>query len=310
MSLSELSNEARQTKACDQSVTSQQVSAMFWSLQSSLTARERATIINLLERKRIGDLFDHPTADDAIWEELSRKALRRNQDHLAPDPSEVITILEWTTQYGKRLTPGAPLALHVQRQTPRFRQPSVAIIGSRHPTFAARRSAYSIAHSLARKGCFIWSGAAIGTDTVALYGALEGGRKTHTHHPDSIAAGAVLGGGLNVLYPPSNKMLFADHRLALLSESAPNVRAQPWHFPKRNFVIAWLADYVLVIEAKRNSGSLITAQEAAGLGKGVGALVWPENHTSAAGNSELLELGADPIESEDDVLRALAAAHL
>lgn len=286
-------------------VTDHQLSAMFWSLQNGLTSRERRAVIHVLERMRRGEQLTDQSSDDVLWEDLCRRALRRNQHQAPPDPTEVISILEWTSCYGKCLTAGAPLALHVRRPSPRFASRSVAIIGARHPTFAARREAFHIAKELTRQGFFIWSGAAIGIDTVALSGALDAQRTeaTGTAYP---MAGAVVGGGLHHPYPPSNRLLFTSHHLALLSESAPEVRARPWHFPQRNFVIAWLADYVLVVEAKQNSGSLITAHEAASLGKGVGAWIWPEAHSQAAGNRELIELGADPIRSTADILRAFA----
>lgn len=283
-----------------------QLSATFWSLQNGLTSRERRAIISMLERSARGDHdADHNRSDASVWEDLCRRAFSRNQNQVSPDPAEVINILEWTSLYGKRLTPGAPLALHVRHPSPAFARRSVAIIGARHPSFAARREAFHIAKALTRHGLFIWSGAAIGIDTVALSGALDESkaRSTGSGYP---LAGAVLGGGLAHPYPPSNRHLFASQQLALLSESAPDVKARPWHFPQRNFIIAWLADYVLVVEAKQNSGSLITAHEAASLGKGVGAWVWPEEHSHSAGNRELIELGADPIRSASDILEALA----
>ncbi len=271
-----------QSKATQPTLTN----TLLWRLQLGLTQREKRLLQDQL-------LFQAPAASQNL---LIERGLSRCSHATLPADTEIISQPEWISKHGKLPVLGCPLALQVCRPAPSFTQKSIAIVGSRHPTFAGRQRCAKLARDLAKLGFFVWSGAAIGIDTVALRAALS----------ESVAAGAVVGGGLACPHPASNRSLFSHPQLCLVSQFATHERARPFHFPQRNFTLAWLADYVLVVEAQENSGSLITAHHGAALGKGVGALSWPEGHPLRSGTEELISLGADPIQDTTSLLRHLA----
>jgi DNA processing protein len=138
------------------------------------------------------------------------------------------------------------------------------------------------------------SGLALGIDAAAHEGALDAGQPT----------AAVLGCGADVAYPPRNRALHGrvrEHGL-VVSEYPAGTEPAPWRFPARNRLIAALADVVLVVEARRRSGALITADHALDLGRDVLAVPgWP-GFEGAAGVNALLKAGAGLIEDEADLL--------
>lgn len=193
----------------------------------------------------------------------------------------------------------APDALYVRGTLPPAATHSVAIVGTRRATAYGLDLARSMARSLAAHGIWIVSGFALGIDTAAHEGALDAtaGRTL-----------AVLGTGVDVPYPASNARL--RRRVpecgALLSEYEPGRRAARFHFPRRNRLIAALADLVLVIEAPERSGALITATYAAQMGRAVLAVPGHVRRTTQAGCHALIQRGqADLCIDVDDVLTAL-----
>ncbi len=192
--------------------------------------------------------------------------------------------------------PDAPPLLFVRgslRETDRL---GVGIVGSRHATPYGRATSERLARELSGHGLTILSGGAVGIDTAAHRGALAGGRTI-----------AVLGCGLDVDYPRENRALFEQIVAsgALLTEYPLGAQPEAWRFPNRNRLISGLSLGVLVVEAPRQSGALITAARALEQGRPV--LVVPGNidRPSAEGSNELLKDGASPITGVEDVLRAL-----
>jgi DNA processing protein len=176
--------------------------------------------------------------------------------------------------------------------------PRVAIVGSRHPTYYGRSQAHYFAQTLASAGVTILSGAAIGIDTIVNSTALASGNTV-----------AVLGSGLNMPYPRSNKKLIEQlgsrKNSLVLSELDPYEPPARWNFPRRNRIIAALSHFVLVIEAIPASGSLITAGFAAEIGVDVGALPGPVNSVSSSGCNLLIKEGAFCIEKPEEILERL-----
>ena len=172
---------------------------------------------------------------------------------------------------------------------------AVAIVGARAASRASMERAHRLARELAEQGFTIVSGGAIGVDAAAHRGALAS-EKGHTI--------AVLGSGLEELYPVRNVSLFgsivASGRGALVSPFLPCEQPLRWHFPKRNRLIAAMADAVLVVEAAARSGALGTASEARALGRRVLAL------PGSPGCDGLVAAGAYPVETTEEVLGALA----
>ncbi len=175
--------------------------------------------------------------------------------------------------------------------------PAVAIVGSRAASPYALSVAGQLAGDLAASGLAIVSGLARGVDSAAHRGALGAGGVTV----------AVLGSGVDVIYPPEHAPLAKaiDRDGAVVSELVPGTEPQPWLFPRRNRIISGLSRAVVVIEAGEKSGSLITARCALDQGRDV--LAVPGNVLSGRnrGAHTLLRDGATIVESADDILEEL-----
>jgi DNA processing protein len=174
---------------------------------------------------------------------------------------------------------------------------AVAIIGARAASPEGLAAAYEIAFDLARAGVVVISGLARGVDSSAHQGALDGGGKTI----------AVLGTGIDKVYPPENAQL-SDHIAAnglLVTEFPLGAAPEDWHFPRRNRIISGLSKAVVVVEAREKSGSLITARLAADQGRDVmavpGTIVGGRNR----GANALIRDGAKLVESAVDILQEL-----
>ncbi|HEX3702397.1 MAG TPA: DNA-processing protein DprA [Vicinamibacterales bacterium] len=176
-------------------------------------------------------------------------------------------------------------------------RPSVAIVGSRAATPYALEIAGQLAADLASRGLTIVSGLARGVDSAAHRGALTGGGETI----------AVLGSGVDVMYPPEHAPLARDieQRGAVISELVPGTPPNAIFFPQRNRIISGLSRAIVVIEAGQKSGSLITARCALDQGRDV--LAVPGNVLSGRnrGAHALLRDGAKIVESADDILEEL-----
>jgi DNA processing protein len=174
-------------------------------------------------------------------------------------------------------------------------RPCVAIVGARVASAAGQRFARGLAAELGQTGLVIVSGLARGIDGAAHEGALPTGTV------------AVLGGGVDDIYPPEHGGLYA--RIAetgcVVSESEPGRAAVARDFPRRNRIISGLSRAVVVVEAEFRSGSLITARLAAEQGREVLAVPGSPLDPRAKGTNDLIRQGAALCEGPEDVLRAL-----
>jgi DNA processing protein len=189
-----------------------------------------------------------------------------------------------------------PARLHVLGDWPR-EAPAVAVVGTRDATAYGERVTRELVHALGRAGVVVISGMARGIDAAAHRAALEHGSPTV----------AVLGTGIDVPYPVAHGPLHRElaTRAAVVSEQPPGRRAFPGCFPRRNRLIAALADVTLVVEAGPRSGALITATHALELGRAVAAVPGPIDMPQHRGANELLRDGAQVIASPDDLLALL-----
>jgi DNA processing protein len=174
---------------------------------------------------------------------------------------------------------------------------AVAIVGARRASAYGLEVAERLASDLAARGVTVVSGFARGIDTAAHRGALGAGGRTI----------AVLGAGIDVLYPPENSALAREvaARGALLTQFAPGTPPLPHNFPSRNRTLAALALAVVVVEAAERSGSLITAGFAADLGREVFAVPGKITSPTSAGTHRLLRDGATLVERWSDVVQEL-----
>ena len=196
-----------------------------------------------------------------------------------------------------REIPDAPEVLHVRGALVREDALAVALVGSRRATPYGIGIAEDLAAGLASRGVTVVSGLARGIDSAAHRGALRAGGRTI----------AVLGCGVDVIYPPENRRLAEDieRRGALVSQFAPGTRPLAHHFPIRNRVIAGLAIGVVVVEAAEQSGALITARLAAELGREIMAVPGRVTSAQSRGAHALIKDGAALVEELEDVIEAL-----
>ena len=174
---------------------------------------------------------------------------------------------------------------------------SVAVVGTRRASAEGLEVARALGRGLAVAGVTVVSGMALGIDSGAHAGALEGGGRTV----------AVLAGGADVPYPRTKAMLYAKIGGVgcVVSEMPPGMRPFAWCFPARNRTIAALSHMTVVVEAASRSGSLITAELAADLGREVGAVPGPVTTWRSAGANALLRDGATLVRDVRDVLDAV-----
>jgi DNA processing protein len=230
---------------------------------------------------------------------------------LQPDETRVAGDLRWldrpghhllactSTQYPDLLrhSPDAPALLYVRGDPSVLGEPQLAMVGSRNPTAGGRATARHFAARFAGLGLGITSGLALGIDAACHEGALDAGGTTV----------AVLGHGLDTVYPAEHQALAARVQAAgaLVSEYPPGTPPLQHHFPRRNRIIAGLASGTLVVEAAKDSGSLITARLAGTAGREVFAIPGSIQNPYARGCHELIRQGAKLVEDVGDVLAEL-----
>ena len=172
----------------------------------------------------------------------------------------------------------------------------MTIVGARRATSYGREIARELGRELAAAGMVVVSGLAFGIDGCAHRGALDAGRTI-----------AVLGCGPDVAYPASHRTLWRRICEAglVISELPPGATPWRWTFPARNRIMAALAGMTVVVEAATRSGSLITTDLAADLGRDLGAVPGPVTSRASAGPNALLASGAHVIRDAQDVLDAM-----
>ncbi len=189
-----------------------------------------------------------------------------------------------------------PLVLYTYGQIDLLNQAGVAVVGSRHPTAYGRLLADKLADELAACGLVVTSGLARGIDTIAHQGALRSGKTL-----------AVLGSGLDRIYPKENRLLAKKiaARGLVVSEFPLDSEPLSFHFPLRNRVLSGLSLACLVVEAGQKSGALITAGLALDQGREVMAVPGPVTSELSRGTHFLIKHGAKLVESVEDIVSEL-----
>jgi DNA processing protein len=189
------------------------------------------------------------------------------------------------------------LLLYAQGRLELLHADAIAVVGSRNPTPQGADNAMASSTHLSRAGLTIVSGLALGIDTAADVGALEGPASTV----------AVVGTGLDRVYPSRNLKL--AHRIAdlglMISEYSLGTPPLPQHFPPRNRILAGLSRGTLVVEAALQSGSLVTARLASEAGRDVFAIPGSIHSPQSRGCHALIKQGAKLVESAQDILEEL-----
>jgi len=190
-----------------------------------------------------------------------------------------------------------PALLYARGEVKKEDELAVAIVGSRKTSAYGREITERIGMDLARHGVTVVSGMARGIDSVAHNGALQGGGRTI----------AVLGCGVDVIYPSENRNLFHQiiKRGAVLSEFPMGSPPEAGHFPRRNRIISGLCMGVVIVQASAESGSLITAGYALEQGREVFAVPGNVGAEGSRGTNQLIKEGAKLVESSEDILEEI-----
>ncbi|MDD5631469.1 MAG: DNA-processing protein DprA [Methylococcales bacterium] len=175
--------------------------------------------------------------------------------------------------------------------------PQIAIVGSRNPSSLGEETAFNFAKTLCRHGFVITSGLALGIDAASHRGALNANGYTV----------AVAGTGLDRVYPARHKELATEivNNGVMISEFPPGTTAKANHFPRRNRIISGLCQGLLVVEAAKQSGSLITARMALEQNREVFAIPGSIHNPLARGCNALIREGAKLVETTQDILEEL-----
>lgn len=246
-----------------------------------------------------GDLLqvEGITADQA--QALENKSLDRAQSILEECARKDIFLL--TAQdalYPQRLKNiyDPPLLLYGRGSMPLFdEEAAVAVVGTRSCSPYGIRTAERFGFEMSKQGGLVVSGLARGIDAASQLGALRAGGLT----------AAVLGCGVDVVYPPENDRLYEDVAASgvLLSEYPPGAEPFGWHFPARNRILSGLCLATLVVEAPEKSGALITAATALEQGRDVFAIPGPLDAEGSVGCNRLIRDGAGLATESWDILR-------
>ena len=249
-------------------------------------------LVSGLEPRQLALLADKSTDNaDRILGACSRLELRLLTMQDADYPVRLRNIFE------------PPCLLYVKGALPVIdEEVAVAMVGTRRATPYGIEAAEKLAYGLSKQGALVVSGAAAGIDSAAHRGALRAGGRTI----------AVLGSGIDVVYPAENEWLYRDIAAsgALVSEYPPGTAAEAWHFPVRNRIISGLSLAAVVVEAPEKSGALITANTALEQGRDVFAVPGPIDAPMSRGCNRLIADGAAALITDSwDVLREYEAMY-
>jgi DNA processing protein len=267
------------------------VAYLFLSL---LQARVGASVVSRLGDLDPADVLALPAGKIAARARRIEKGQRAFEELKESfDPVTILACLEekgiWTITFADEGYPSAlaeipdpPPALFVDGEVPRG--PTVALVGSRKASATGIQAARTLGRALGERGVCVASGLALGIDAAAHEGAVEAGGPTI----------GVLGCGIDIVYPKSNRSLFGRVKSGggIVSEYDLGEAPLQWRFPARNRIIAGLSDVVVVVEAAEKSGALITARHALEAGRAVWAVPGPFAFAECRDSNALLADGA------------------
>ncbi len=234
-------------------------------------------------------------------EKLSNKSLGRAKEILEECVAlniDLLTIFDEKYPENLKNITAPPVLLYVKGNFPEtYKIPAISIVGSRKPSIYGAKMAETIAEGMGNRGFIIVSGMARGIDTCAHKGAIKAEAVTI----------AVLGCGVDVLYPPENGAIksLIEQNGAVISEFAPGTAPLPAYFPIRNRIVSGISQAVLVVEGKASSGSTITANLAKDQGREVFCLPGNVDNPLSAASHNLIREGARLVTCANDIITDL-----
>ncbi|PPD44894.1 MAG: DNA-protecting protein DprA [Methylobacter sp.] len=247
-------------------------------------------------RQALSALGLKPSIIDAI-KKPDLTVIDNDMAWLAQPNNTAITVLDADYPAQLKQIADPPPLLFVRGKPEILSLPQIAIVGSRNPSQLGRETAFEFAKALSYSGFVITSGLALGIDAASHEGALHA--QGHTV--------AVAGTGLDRVYPAKHKGLATQivNTGAMVSEFPPGTTAKANHFPRRNRIISGLCQGLLVVEAAKQSGSLITARMALEQNREVFAIPGSIHNPLARGCNALIREGAKLVETTQDILEEL-----
>lgn len=234
---------------------------------------------------------------EAVLSKEQRERSKKSYESLLENNIRLIS--RDSAEYPKKLREifRPPFVLYLYGSLPKPELPALAVIGARQCSVYGEEIAAQLSKACAAAGIQIISGMARGIDASAQRAAIseEGG------------AYAVLGSGVDVCYPREQKGLYEllKRQGGVLSEEVPGTPPLSFHFPKRNRIISGLSDAILVVEARKKSGSLITVEYALEQGKDIFAVPGRIYDTLSEGTNQLIKEGAYPVCEPEDILQIM-----
>lgn len=225
-----------------------------------------------------------------------REKIEIFQEYLIKNEINIVTMFDKQYPYKLKNIYDKPVILFTKGNLELLNKKGVAIVGSRECTSYGENIARKLAYDLAKNNICVISGLARGIDKYAHIGALEAKGNTI----------AVIGNGLDVVYPYENKNLYEriiENNGLIVTEYIVGTRPNKMNFPARNRIISGLSDGIVVVEAKEKSGALITADFGLEQGREIYAVPGNINEENSKGTNELIKQGANILTTYEDILK-------
>lgn len=267
-------------------------------LRFSLVLISRLKGISRLEKRRLAERLKErgdlpPEIGTLLKDDGKKRDVYEDLRYLGKIKSRLITIYDDDYPPLLKEIPDAPIVLYAKGPL-KVSSETISICGSRKASIEGINLATKIGESLSFSGITVVSGLAVGIDAASHRGALMGPGKTV----------AVLGSGIDVCYPSENRYLYdrISEEGLIISEYPPRERPLKFHFPERNRIIAGISRAVLVVEASRKSGALITARFGMEYGREVMAIPGNIFEERYSGTNYLIKKGATLVQSLEDIV--------
>ncbi len=220
--------------------------------------------------------------------------INKYENYIKKNKIQIINILD--NEYPEKLKNiyAPPITLFAKGNIELLNKNSIGIVGSREPSNYGIKVARNISKELSENGLTIISGMARGIDTYSHIGAIDASGETI----------AVLGSGLDIIYPKENTNLYIEilKKGLIISEYIVGTKPDACNFPQRNRIISGLSDGLLVVEAKKQSGTMITVDYSLEQGKEVYAVPGNIDSITSEGTNNLIKEGAKMVTSSSDIL--------